>query len=77
MAKTDAHHKNYLLSNRISEFVDMLKGLDEEDHNLSVTWDTKAGKSWLKLEQFEEQFIRINEVMHGAVKIETFNHLAK
>ena len=77
MAKTDAQHKNYLLSNRISEFVDMLKGQDEEDHHLSVTWDTKASKSWLNLDQFEDQFIRINEVMHGAVKIETFNHLAK
>lgn len=76
LAKSDAHHKNYRLSNRISEFVNMLKGHDEEDHHLIVTWDTKAGKSWLNLGPFEEQFIRINEDMHGSTKIDTYNHLA-
>lgn len=71
MRTSDLAHRNYRLSNRIGEFVGMLKG--EGDHNFSVAWDTKTHKSWLDLDFAQEIFDEMNQFITGGTVITTTN----
>jgi len=71
MRTSDLAHRNYRLSNRIGEFVDMLKG--EGDHNFAVAWDTKTMKSWLDLDFAQEIFDEMNQFTTGGTVITTTN----